>query len=66
MFFLEDCEYNINSFDKEFYDFLQLYIRLGKYKFPQHSYNYEILSQDEITLMEAEREIVLGEIKKQE
>lgn len=62
--FLEDCEYDINSFDKDFYDFLQLYICLGKYKFPQHSYNYEILSQDEITLMEAERKIVLGEIKK--
>lgn len=62
--FLEDCEYDIHSFDKDFYDFLQLYIRLGKYKFPQHSYNYEILSQDEITRMEAERKKVLGEIKR--
>lgn len=62
--FLEDCEYEINSFDKEFYDFLQLYIRLGKYKFSKHSYNYEVLSQNEITLMEAERKRVLEEIKK--
>lgn len=62
--FLEDCEYDINSFDKDFYVFLQLYIRLGKYKFSKHSYKYELLFQDEITLMEAERKKVLEEIKK--
>lgn len=62
--FLEDCEHDISSFDKDFYDFLQLYIRLGKYKFPQYSYKYEVLSQNEITLMETERKRVLEEMKK--
>ncbi len=62
--FLEDYEYDINSCDKDFYDFLQLYIRLSKYKFSKYSYKYELLSQNEITKMEAERKKVLEEIKK--
>lgn len=53
--FLENYEYDINSCDKDFYDFLQLYIRLSKYKFSKYSYKYELLSQNEITKMEAER-----------
>lgn len=62
--FLENYEYDINSCDKDFYDFLQLYIRLSKYKFSKYSYKYELLSQNEITKMEAERKKVLEEIKK--
>jgi hypothetical protein len=58
-------EHTMHEFGSKFYDFVQLYKRLSKYKFRKHSYKYRRLTVDEISAMKAEQQEVFREVKKQ-
>ena len=52
---LKNIDYTIHDFDISFYEFIQLYERLGIYKFRRISYDYNKLNTDEIIKMQKDQ-----------